>query len=46
MDKDAPGKVRSYGVPDEPDDRGDVDEQKLHEVKTMIKKLVNEVLNK
>lgn len=46
MDKEAPGKVRSYGAPEDPEDLGDVGEQKINEVKRMIKKLVNEVLDR
>jgi hypothetical protein len=46
MDKEAPGKVRTYGAPEDPEDLGDVDEKKLYEVKRMIKKLVSEVLDR
>lgn len=43
MDKEAPGKVKSYGAPE---DLGEATKTKLCEVKHLIKKLVNEVLDK
>ena len=46
MDKDAPGKVKIYGAPEDPEDLGDVGERKLTEFKKIVKRLVSEVLDR